>query len=101
MSKFLSFILLTFISISSYASAEKTLTTNSVPSWESETHCMTIAKMARLPEHKSRIEMPEGNSIESFSYQLGFAEGFIKAMSISTGGETVTAAKFVYQKQCS
>ncbi|WP_286300778.1 hypothetical protein [Vibrio apostichopi] len=82
------------------AFAETALTTGQAPDWVSETHCMTFAKQAGLPEHELRIAPPEDAQIERFTYNLGFAEGYSKAMSIATKSTPEEAAQFLYNKQC-
>ncbi len=61
---------------------------------------MTIAKIAGLPEHKMRVELPKDVSQSEFIYQLGYAEGFVRAMTIAFKESPKDSALSLYSEQC-
>lgn len=76
------------------------MTTGQAKDWKSEVHCMTLSKVSGYPEYKVKIESPEKESFASFSYQLGVAEGFIRATSITLGKSNKETARLIFNEQC-
>ena len=88
------------LALASEVTSDTAMTTGQAKDWKSETHCISLSKAAGYPEYDVKIQPPKEETLTTFSYQLGFTDGFIRATSITLGKSTKETARLIFNEQC-